>query len=578
MLDKIWRLLPPTDEARKLADETDISLLKARLLINRGITHSEEAELFLYPKLSNLSDPMLLKDMEKGADIIISSMEKQEKIAIYGDYDADGLTSTALLVNFFNDLGIPVSYYIPDRIKEGYSLNPDAIHRLAEDGVKLIITVDCGISNNREIELAQSLGIKVVVTDHHQIPEDFSPLCTVINPHRSDSEFPFKSLAGVGVAFFLAAGIRARIRERGWFKYATEPDLRQYLDIVALGTIADMAPLNGENRILVVAGIDRMKVSRWYGIEAMKKICGVGNRNISSGDIAYKLAPRLNAPGRIGDKTKGITALITDNYSEAVNTARELNRMNSERQRIEGEIIDDIEENILPGMDIQNRKTILLSKPGWHKGVLGIVASKLLDKYHRPTIILTIKDDVAVGSGRSIDGFNIHEAMTELKGLFIKFGGHYHAAGCTLDVSNIDALSRGIEELAEKRLSDADLVPSITVDAEVGLDELTFETVYDLRSLEPFGAENPEPVLCSKELEVLSSRIVGEKHLKLKVRQDQEVHDAIGFNLSSMHPLDGKKVNLVYTPEINNWNGNESVQLKILDVEVSGGESKLVRQ
>ena len=578
MPDKIWRLLPPADEAGKLADKTDISLLKACLLINRGITDSEEAEAFLNPKLSNLSDPMLLKDMEESTDLIISAIEQQEKIAIYGDYDADGLTSTALLVNFFADLGISVSYHIPDRIREGYSLNPEAIHSLAEKGVKLIITVDCGISNRKEIELAQSLGINVVVTDHHQIPEDFSPLCPVINPNRSDSEFPFRSLAGVGVAFFLAAGIRSRIRERGWFEYANEPDLRQNLDIVALGTIADMAPLKGENRILVVAGIERMKVSRWYGIEAMKKICGMDNRNISTGDIAFKLAPRLNAPGRIGNNRLGIEVLITDNYSVAVNTARELNRMNSERQRIEGEIIDDIEKNILPVIDVQNRKTILLSKSGWHKGVLGIVASKLLDKYHRPTIILTIKDGVAVGSGRSIDGFNIHEAMTELKDLFIKFGGHYHAAGCTLDVSNIEVLSRNIEQIAEKSLSGADLVPSITVDAEVNLDELTLETVYDLRSLEPFGSENPEPVFYSGELEVLGSRVVGEKHLKLKVRKGETVHDAIGFNFGDMHSLDRKIINLVYVPEINSWNGNENVQLRILDIEISGGESRLVKQ
>ena len=578
MPDKSWRLLPPADESGKLADKTDISLLKACLLINRGITDSEEAEAFLNPKLSNLSDPMLLKDMEESTDLIISAIEQQEKIAIYGDYDADGLTSTALLVNFFADLGISVSYHIPDRIREGYSLNSEAIYSLAEKGVKLIITVDCGISNRKEIELAQSLGINVVVTDHHQIPEDFSPLCPVINPNRSDSEFPFRSLAGVGVAFFLAAGIRSRIRERGWFEYATEPDLRQYLDIVALGTIADMAPLKGENRILVVAGIERMKVSRWYGIEAMKKICGMDNRNISSGDIAFKLAPRLNAPGRIGNNRLGIEVLITDNYSVAVNTARELNRMNSERQRIEGEIIDDIEKNILPVIDVQNRKTILLSKSGWHKGVLGIVASKFLDKYHRPTIILTEKDGVAVGSGRSIDGFNIHEAMTELKDLFIKFGGHYHAAGCTLDASNIEVLSRNIEQIAEKSLSGADLVPSITVDAEVNLDELTLEAVYDLRSIEPFGSENPEPVFYSGELEVLDSRVVGEKHLKLKVRKGETVHDAIGFNFGDMHSLDRKIINLVYVPEINSWNGNENVQLRILDIEISGGESRLVRQ
>jgi len=577
MSDKIWRLLPSTDKAKKLAHETGISILKARLLINRGIINHEDAESFLHPKLSNLHDPMLLKDMEESTDLIISALERQEKIAVYGDYDADGLTSTALLVNFFSDLGIPVLYYIPDRINEGYSLNPEAIHKLAKKGVKLIITVDCGISNIKEIELAQSLGIKIVITDHHQIPEDFSPVCPVINPNRPDSRFPFKALAGVGVAFFLAAGMRTRIREKGWFKYATEPDLKQYLDIVALGTIADVAPLNDQNRILVVAGMEAMKTSRWFGIEAMKKTCGIDNRDISSGDIAFKLAPRLNAPGRVGDNSTGITALITDNYSIAVNTARELNRINSERQKIESKIIDDIEENILPELDMQNQKTILLSKPGWHKGVLGIVASRLLDKYHRPTIILTIKDGVAIGSGRSIDGFNLYESMTELKDLFIKFGGHYHAAGCTLDANNIKALSQGIEEIAQRILSYEDLIPSIKVDDEINLEKLTLETVYDIRSLEPFGAENPEPVLYSGNLEVLDSRIVGEKHLKLRVKQGQKIHDAIGFNLSYMHPIDGKTVNMVYSPEINRWNGNEKVQLRVLDIELSGGDSRLVR-
>lgn len=577
MRDKIWRLLPAKDKAKKLANETGFSTLKARLLINRGITEREEAESFLCPKLSSLSDPMLLKDMEESADLIVSMIEQQKKIAVYGDYDADGLTSTALLVNFFNDLGIPVFYYIPERIKEGYSLNPDAVQKLADKGVKLIITVDCGISNIKEVKLAHSLGMKVVVTDHHQIPEDFSPLCPVINPHRSDSSFPFRSLAGVGVAFFLAAGIRAKIRERGWFNYAAEPDLKQYLDIVALGTIADMVPLKGQNRILVAAGIETMKKSRWFGIEAMKKTCGMDSSSISSEDIAFKLAPRLNAPGRIGDNTTGITALVTDNYSEAVNAVRELNRMNSERQRIEGKIVDDIEENILPKMDILNQKSILLAKTGWHKGVLGIVASRLMEKYHRPTIILTIKDGIAVGSGRSIDGFNLHDAMTELKDLFIKFGGHYHAAGCTLDMVNIGALSRGIEEIAARTLRDTDFISSINVDDEVNLDELTLETVYDIRSLEPFGAENPEPVIYSGGLEVMNSRIVGEKHLKLRVRQGGITHGAIGFNLSGMHPLEGKNVNMIYVPEINSWNGNENVQLRVLDIELSEDESRLVR-
>ncbi len=575
MTDKTWRLLTSSKNAENLSRETGISPVKARLLINRGIDTPQDINSFLYSKLSGLIDPMLLKDMEEGAGLIISTIEKQETIAVYGDYDADGLTSTALLVNFFSELGIPVLYYIPDRITEGYSLNIEAINRLAKQKVKLIITVDCGISNKKEIEYAQSLGIEVVVTDHHQIPDNFSPVCPVINPNRPDSEFPFRELAGVGVAFFLAAGIRACIRKKGWFRLAAEPDLKQYLDIAALGTIADMVPLVGQNRIIVLAGIEAMKTSRWMGIEAMKKICGLDNQAITSADVAFKLAPRLNAAGRIGDNTTGIKLLVTENYSEAINTSKELNSMNSERQRIESGIIEDIETNLIPGLDLANRKTLLLAKQDWHKGVLGIVASKLLERYHRPTVVLTIRDGIATGSGRSIDGFNLHESMTQLKHLFKKFGGHYHAAGCTLEKENIESFSEGLEDIARNVLRDEDLVPSITVDDRLNLAELTLDSVNDIRSLEPFGSGNPEPVFYSGNLEVTDSWIVGENHLKLRLRQGEATHDAIGFNLADIQPPQGSIINMVYSPDINKWNSNENVQLRILDLEPAGEQSRL---
>ena len=575
MTDKIWRLLTSSEIAENLSHETGISSLKARLLINRGINSPQETKSFLYPKLSDLMDPMLLKDMEEGSMLIISAIEKQERMAIFGDYDADGLTSTALLVNFFSELGIPVLYYIPDRISEGYSLNTQAIDRLARQKVKLIITVDCGVSNQREIEYAQSLGIKVVVTDHHQVPENFTPVCPVINPNRPDSDFPFRELAGVGVAFYLAAGIRSCIRKKGWFKLAAEPDLKQYLDIVALGTVADMVPLVDQNRIIVMAGIDMMKTSRWLGIEAMKKICGLDNQAITSGDVAFKLAPRLNAAGRIGDNKTGIKVLVTENYSEAVNTAKALNNMNSERQRIESKIIEDIESTLIPKLDLENKKILLLAKQDWHKGVLGIVASKLLERYHRPTVVLTIRDGIATGSGRSIDGFNLHESMTLLQHLFKKFGGHYHAAGCTLDRNNIESLSQGLEDIAQNVLKDEDLVPSITVDDCLKLSELNIDTVNDIRSLEPFGSGNPEPVFYSGDLEVIDSRIVGENHLKLRIRQADSIQEAIGFNLANMQPVQGSSINMVYSPEINTWNGNEKVHLRILDFEPTGELSRL---
>ncbi len=575
MANKIWRLLSSSTDIKKIASETDISPIKARLLFNRGITEAGDINSFLHPKLSDLIDPMLLKDMEEGVNLIISAFEKQEQIAIYGDYDADGITSTALLVNFFSELGIPALYYIPDRISEGYSLNKAAIDSLAQQNVKLLITVDCGISNRDEIEYAHSLGIKVVVTDHHQIPENFSPACPVINPNREDSKFPFRDLAGVGVAFFLAAGIRSCIRKKGWFELAAEPDLKQYLDIVALGTIADMVPLVDQNRIIVSAGIEMMKTSRWLGIEAMKKVCGLENQDISSLDVAFKLAPRLNAAGRIGDNKTGIASLVTENYSEAIYSTRELNNMNSERQKIEGAIVEEIERDILPGLDLENKKILLLAKEGWHKGVLGIVASKILEKYHRPTIVLTIRDGVATGSGRSIDGFNLHESMTSLKHLFIRFGGHYHAAGCTLEMENIEKLSEGLEDIARGTLKDEDLIPCITVDDCLKLSDITIDSINDIRSIEPFGSGNPEPVFYSGDLEVLDTWIVGENHLKLRLRQDETITEAIGFNLADQQPERSSLINAVYSPEINKWNGNEKVQLRIIDLEKAGNTGSL---
>ena len=576
--ERIWRLLPPSPGVSRLALETGISPLKAQILLNRGVSDPNSAASFLSPRLSSLADPMLLKDMDQAVELIMEAMENHEQIAVFGDYDADGITATALLINFFSELGVPISHYIPNRLEEGYSLNPPAIRKLSESGVRLIITVDCGISNRREIEMAKGLGMKIVVTDHHQIPEDFDHLCPVINPNRHDSRLPFRELAGVGVAFFLAVALRSCLRDRGWFTEGRhEPDLKQYLDIVALGTVADMVPLIDQNRILVRSGIEVMKKSVWPGIKAMKEISGIGGQRISFYDLAFKLAPRLNAPGRLGDSATGLTTLTTVSESVARENAGRLNSMNTQRQRIEEDILNEIEDSILNKSDLKDRRTIVLAKEGWHQGVLGVVASRLLDRYYRPALVLTIREGMAIGSGRSIDGFDLHRSMTRLNHLFEKFGGHYHAAGCTLKVSNIEALAAGLEEIAREELKKEDLVPAIDIDAEVSLPELTYDTVSDIRSMEPFGPGNPQPLFYCGDLEVVNSRIVKERHLKLRVRQGGCVMEAIGFGLSDSHPLEGKSINMIFTPDINEWNGHQTLQLKITALEPSGATTRLVR-
>lgn len=575
---KIWRLIQPPHKESQLAREAGISLLKARLLLNRGISDRDSVESFLSPRLTDLIDPMLLKDMDKAVDLIITAMEKQERMAVFGDYDADGITSTALLLNFFSDLGMPLSSYIPNRLDEGYGLNPKAIKNLAEKGVRLIITVDCGISNKKEIELAKELGIKVVVTDHHQIPSDFEPMYPVINPNRTDSLFPFKELSGVGVAFFLVIALRAGLRQRNWFRGLQVIDLRQYLDLVALGTVADMVPLTGQNRIIVKSGMEVMNNTRWPGLKAIKQISGINKKRISSYDLAFKLAPRLNAPGRMGDTTAGLKALTTDSETIAEEMARQLNRMNIQRQQIEGDILGEIEEIMIPELDLREKRTIVLAKNGWHRGVLGIVASRLLSRYHRPTIILGIEEGIARGSGRSIDGFDLHQSMASLSHLFDKFGGHYHAAGCTLRESNIEELAERIEKIAREEIKEEDLIPGMDIEAEIPISELTLEAVREIRSLGPFGAGNPEPLFYSGNLTVIDSWIVGERHLKLRLGQKDKAMEAIGFELGEIHPLAGRSINMVFTPDINRWNGREKVELKINDLELSDKDnSKLVR-
>jgi len=562
-----WKITSPSPYASRLARDAGLSLLEAQFLINRGIVTLSDARSFLSPKLSGLTDPTLLKDIDSAVRWIIRAIETQDNITIYGDYDADGITATALLVNFFADLGVPASFYIPNRFSEGYGLSAEGVTKIAQHRGGLIITVDCGTSDRDEIALAQSLGLKVVVTDHHQVPEDFAPLCPVVNPHRPDSAFPFPHLAGVGIAFFLAVAVRAALREKGWFKTGQEIDLRHYLDLVALGTVADMVPLLDQNRIVVKAGLQRMDGSMSPGIQALRQAAGMGSSPITSDDVAFKLAPRLNASGRLADAGIGVTALTTDQPLLASELAERLSAMNSERQDIERTIIEQIEAEIPSMPGLEERRTLVFSGRGWHKGVLGIVASKMAEKYYRPTLVLDVEDVWATGSGRSIPAFNIYSALTRLQHVFKRFGGHHHAVGFTLEASQVDLLREQLESLARETLRDHDMIPYLKIDAEISLPELTLKAMRRLTAFHPFGPGNPEPLLFARALEVIHSRVVGDDHLKLKVREGNCVMEAIGFNLADKALQEGETVDMVFTPEINEWQGYERVQLKVVDLE-----------
>ena len=568
---KVWKLTRPSPGAEQLAHKANITLTQAQLLMNRGIAEPEAAEAFLLPRLSQMADPMLMKGMARGVKTILTALKNRDKITIYGDYDADGLTASAVLLNFFSDLGIPAASYVPNRLEEGYGLNRGAIEQISRNGTGLVITVDCGISAVKEIQFAKKMNMDVVVTDHHQLPTSSLPDCPIINPLQPECRFPFKDLAGVGLAFFLSVAVRGALRKQGWFSRRQEPDLREYLDLVALGTIADRVPLTGQNRMLARCGLQRMNHTKWPGIKAMVDVARIKRATISFDDLAFRLAPRLNAPGRMGDSHSGLKILTAAETRAAKDLALTLDIANGRRQRLEQNILDRIEEMIRNEDLISDQRTLLLWGENWHEGVLGIVASRLVERYHRPSLVVGIRDGIAAGSGRSIAGFNLYQALTRFASLFQRFGGHAYAAGFRLDEGNLEVLKRELEAFGREKLTDEALIPAITVDAELFFKDITRRMVEDITALAPFGEQNPEPVFLASSIDVTASRIVGNRHLKLRVRQGETTFDAIGFGFGHHHPLYREKIDMIFTPELNRWQGTEKIQLRIVDLRHAGG-------
>jgi len=568
--DTIWQIKDDPCSALSFAGKLGISELLATLLIQRNITSTDSAQSFLFPKLRVVRDPFLLKDMDRAAELTKSFIVKKKKITIYGDYDADGITATSLLYDFFFQLKIPISFYIPHRLEEGYSLNEKAVREIAEDGTDLIITVDCGINSFSEITLAHKLGMEVIVTDHHQLPSGFKPLCPTINPLRPDSSFPFKELSGVGLAFYFAIAIRSNLRDTGFFQDTSEPDLRAYLGLVAIGTIADIVPLIEENRILVKSGLTVLTKTRKPGINALLRVSGIkNNQAITTHDIAFKVAPRLNAMGRLGPATQAVRLLTTDDEAEASSIATQMDTLNGQRQKIQTRIVLECREKIDKMEDLERHRTIVLSNPQWHRGVIGIVASKIVDEYYRPTLLFTEEGDVLKGSGRSIDGFDLYKALSGLSDMLTKFGGHEYAAGITLESKNFEEFCDKFEELASKKLDTKDMAPKIEVDTRLGLESINPQVVQDIEMLLPFGHKNPQPIFWAGPVKVVFSTVVGNDHLKLKIQEKGTTFDCIAFSKAALHPLEGKVADILFHVEINTWQGKESIQLVIVDMHIN---------
>jgi len=561
-MKKNWSIKKENPKLReKLSKILQVSPITAQILINRGIENEAEASLFLNSTLFDLPSPYLMKGMDKAVERIKKALDNREKIAIYGDYDVDGVTSTALFYTFMKGLGADIAYYNPDRIKEGYGVNAEAVRKLAGDGVTLIISGDCGITAVKEVEEARSLGVDFIVTDHHKPPEELPNAVSILNPQLSDCKYPGKGITGVGVVFNLVIALRRALREDGFFG-KEEPNLAEYLDLVALGTVADCAPLMDVNRIFVREGIKRMEKPKRIGILALKEASSI-NGGITSYDLGFKLGPRINASGRLSSAAKAVELFISEDIEDAREIAKALSKENSNRQNIEGEILKQALAQVESGEGVLRENSIVLASRGWHPGIIGIVASRIVERYERPVIMIAVDEGgTGKGSGRSVKGVNIYAAISECRDLLLQFGGHEQAAGLSIREESIGEL----RDMFERAVSDlgADYTATLDIDCAVTLEDITETLVSELAQLEPYGIGNPEPVLLAKSVEVVSKRVFKDKHIGFKVRQGGKPLEAVWFNAGEGADI-ADRTDLVFTPEFNVWNGKKEIRLKIWD-------------
>lgn len=529
-----------------------------RLLLTRGIDNSNDVDLFLNPLTDKLHDPFLLKDMDKAIERIDEVIKKGQKIVIYGDYDVDGITSTSMLFRAFKKLGIDVSYYIPDRLEEGYGLNIKSIKYLKSLQTDLIITVDCGISAIEEVEMIKSYNMDVIITDHHEC-RDVLPKTIVINPKRSDCTYPCKSLAGCGVAFKLIQAL--------WKRYEID-GVEEFLDIAAIGTVSDIVDLKDENRIIVKNGINKINNTDKCGIIALKSVVGIKDE-VTSSSIAFQLGPRINAIGRLRDAKIAVELFTTYDYDKAIQIAKYLDQENKRRQKIEEKILSEAIKKINIEIDLQNSKVIVISSSNWHVGVIGIVASKLVEIFSRPVIILNEENNIAKGSGRSIKGFNLFEALLSSEDILESFGGHEMAAGLKVSMKNIEKLRENLNLYANKVEIDA-FISSINIDMVLKSEDITFENLDAVKEMEPFGQGNPTPIFGLEDISLVSKKYVGtgEKHIKLKFIKNEVYYDGILFNHGKDYmEKNWRNVDIAFNMDENNWMGKKSIQFIIKDIK-----------
>ena len=558
-MNKKWEIYKANEEkVEELQKKYKLNRLLSTLLTNRGITEETEIEKFLNPKRSDFYDPFGMPDMEKAVERILKAIENKEKIIIYGDYDVDGITSVTVLKSFLEERGIQVNVYIPNRLNEGYGLNKTAMEEIAKQGNKLMITVDCGITAVEEVEYAKKFGIETIITDHHEPAEELPKAIAVVDAKRKDNKYECRNLAGVGVVFKLiqALSIKLKLDQKEYLKY---------LDIVCVGTISDIVPLTDENRVIVKLGLKLVEQTKNLGLKEILQSCGYSK--INSTTISFGVAPRINACGRMGHQEEALNLLVSKEEKEVKKLTQKINEYNKIRQEIEKNIYNEAIEQIEKERN-DNKNTIVVFGKGWHHGVIGIVSSKITELYFKPSILLCEEDGECKGSGRSIPGFDLHEALMECNDTIEKFGGHAMAVGININKEKIEEFKEEFEKIAKEKEVDK-IIPILNLDAEIKLDDVNKEMLDSLKELEPFGEANKMPIFAFRNLKIDSIRSLSDgKHLKLSVKDNKNIINAIGFNMGTLTDTYriGDRVDIAGNLEINSFNGVDSIQINIKDI------------
>lgn len=569
MLKKKW-ILKEFDKNRviEMSRQFGISPLTAIILYNRGIREDAAIKSFLNRDLSVMHDPYLMKDMDRAAERIRQAQANREKVTIYGDYDVDGITSIAIIYKHLQEMGIEVDYYVPDRIQEGYGVNKDALDKIKNNGTSLIITVDTGITAVEETEYAKTIGLDIIITDHHECKEQIPNVYAAIDPKQKDCPYPFKSLAGVGVVFKLIQALDEK---------KSLPDLMdKYADLMCLGTVADISPLIDENRVIVTEGLKRFKTTKNIGLKALIDVSTNG-KAITTSTIGYIIAPRINASGRLGCASRSVELFLTDDAEKAHRLAESLCEENVLRQQTEQKMFKEALEYIEEHPEIKEDKVIVIPHENWHHGIVGIVSSKITEKFYKPSILFAIDGDEAKGSGRSVTGFNLFGALENCSGLLEKFGGHELAAGLTIKTENIAAFRQKINSDSSAKLDESLLIPTISLDAAIKVPYITLDTVHDINKLQPFGVDNPTPAFAVRNIKIHRISVMSDgKHLRMTLLKDGKYLDSVGFGMGEYynHLKEGDFVDVAFALDINDYKGFQNVQLILKDIKLADSEQR----